>query len=508
MAVPDSVSDRIAKILDWLEADPDDDPVADLSALRENFGRLSAPPIPESAFRRGIEQFDLRVFDVCDRFKPRLLNAALPLSRELHGASVDLVGALLDIAGGYLSLIGKLRERWTLGARSDPGVFAAHASRLVHEAYLLASMSGATPPAGLWLRAYKVILADGRLEGGADVAPDTPAAETAFHLKRLCALAVLQPESLTPREVVWAHDFLEGVAAAAGLSRDPAQPDSSAFWMDPAQDSPPVATVRREAPGREGILHFSSLGLARRTGEYIDWLKTRISEAEVVGLERDTDLLEPDLSGLPVGLTPVESLALLRRMRDRWAMPPSREQPRRHHQCTVQVCVGLKSIWEMSRRGPAAVSLAEWIVYNESPGGFAVMCVSGEIGALSAGMALALRRDIGQPWSICIVRWIRSENPDQVELGLQLVSQSFTPVSIGFRGSDVRLTAPALILPPAPALRRNQAMLAPAGTYRSRRFILVHDGGRVYVAQGRVLSLDIQTASVELFQFEIDPYPI
>jgi hypothetical protein len=36
----------------------------------------------------------------------------------------------------------------------------------------------------------------------------------------------------------------------------------------------------------------------------------------------------------------------------------------------------------------------------------------------------------------------------------------------------------------------------------------VSDIDRVYVAQCRLLTLDIQTASLELFQFEIDPYPI
>jgi hypothetical protein len=37
---------------------------------------------------------------------------------------------------------------------------------------------------------------------------------------------------------------------------------------------------------------------------------------------------------------------------------------------------------------------------------------------------------------------------------------------------------------------------------------MVREGGHIYVAQGRVLSLDMQTANIELFQYEIDPYPI
>jgi hypothetical protein len=57
-------------------------------------------------------------------------------------------------------------------------------------------------------------------------------------------------------------------------------------------------------------------------------------------------------------------------------------------------------------------------------------------------------------------------------------------------------------------VRRHPAMLTPAGTYASRRFVLVRDGKGVYVAQARALGLDMQTPGVELFQYEIDPYPI
>jgi hypothetical protein len=66
---------------------------------------------------------------------------------------------------------------------------------------------------------------------------------------------------------------------------------------------------------------------------------------------------------------------------------------------------------------------------------------------------------------------------------------------------------PALVMPPIAALGRQQSILAPAGTYSARRFMLVSDIHRLYIAQGRLLSLDMQTPAVELFQYEIDPYP-
>jgi len=508
MPALDTVSAQLAPVLDWFEQEPADDPVEDLAHLRAHFVRLADPALPGELRLRCVEQFEGRIVDICERFKPGLLNTTLPLGREVHTATTELIGALLDVAGGFLGVLDAVRERWRSAARSESAALAGRALRLVNEAFVLGCMSGAMAPAGMWQRAYRLMAAAG-IPDGEPQAPGEPAARGAGgNFKRLVALAVLQPESLTARELAWIFDYIESVATLGKLAGEPILPEPSAFWMDLATDDAPFATVRRPPPDRDGLLHFSARGMARRVGEQIEWLETHVEGVDGGG-ERAAALIEPDASGLPLGLTPLEALSLLRRVRDRWSTPPSRGIARRPHQYTVQVCAGLRAIWDMRRLGADAVKLAEWMVYNEGPGGYAIMSVSGVEGLLSAGMALALRRDAGQPWTICIVRWIRSDSPDQAELGLQVISQACTAVSIGFRGDDeVHATSPALILPPVTGLRGNPAILAPAGSYSSRRFMLVHEGVRLYVAQARVVSLDMQTASVELFQYEIDPYPI
>lgn len=502
MPLRESVSDQLLPVLEWLAAEPDADPVADLAALRRHLTALSAATSAPPG-RECVEQLAARALDVCERFKSRLLNAALPLPGDMNAAAAALAGAMLDLAGYFLRLAGSALERRILGRRPDPVVFISRGLRLVDEAFLTSAMSGMVEPAGLWRRAYELNFADGGREGE----PDGGGDDAVPHFKRLLALSALQPESLTARELAWAHDYLEAVAAAVVVSRAPVQPTASAFWLDPSADAAPVAMVRGSPPAIAGLLHFSAHGVSRRAAAHADWVKVRLSEAQAKGEQRGTELLEPDAGGLPVGLTPIEALSLLERMRDRWASPPNRSQPRRPQQYTVQVCAGLRAIWEASRRGADASGIGEWTVCNESPGGYAVMAVSGVAGGLCAGMPVALRRGADQPWSICLVRWIRSDNPERAELGLQLIAQSCTPVTVGFRGGDVRLTTPALILPPTAALRRGEAILAPAGTYTSRGFSLVREAEHIYVAQARVLSLDLQTANVELFQYEIDAYP-
>lgn len=494
--------------LAWLATEPDDDPVADLAALRGHFGRVRDPSVPGAQFASCLEQFDLRVLDICERFRARLLDAPLPLPADLRLPTEGLIDALLDLAAGFQRVLEDVRSRWLGGQRSDAHALIVRAMRLSAEAYLFACMIGAPAPAGFWLRTYALLAVAVRIEdeGGEDGGKTGPALATA---QAIMAVAALQPESLTGRELVWVRDYLDGAESETQIGQHRAGDANSLYWMDPEADAPPTALSRRAAPEGDGLFYFNSGALAADVARRLEWLELRIAQAEVVGLERDVDLLNADGPALPAGLTPVEALSLLRRMHERWSAPPHRVAPRRQHEYTVQVCAGLRAIWEMFRRGEAQARIAEWMVCNESPGGYAIMSVSGVSGVLSAGMVLALRPDAGKPWSLCIVRWIRSDNADQVELGLQVVAHGGTAATIAFRGGDVKTILPALILPPLSGVRHNPAVLVKTGSYASRRFVLVRDlEQRLYVAQGRVISLDMQTANIELLQYEIDPYPI
>ncbi len=505
MVAPDLIANSAEEILVWLEREPDDDLPADLAALGAHFAAFSSM---EDAGKRErlLPLFRNRVLDLCGRFVPWLMNTSLPLTQEMHTAAADLVAALLGVAAEFQRAIEGAQDRRGRTPHTGPGEVGADALLLVSRAFLVISMAGAAAPPELWRLAH-VLVGRGKLFSSGEKA-EPGLRQQAFQYKRLLSMAVAQPESLTARELVWLFDYLENFAAGAGLGAECPPSGMAVFWIDISGSAPPVANVRRPMEAGGDILYFSPSQLAQRAEEQIEWLENRILEAEVTGHERDGELLLPEVSGLPEGLTPVEVLSLLRCVRERWVEPVVRIQPRSDHEYTVQVCAGLRAIWEMGKQGEKSVRIAEWTVRNESSNGYAIMCVDGVATGLSVGMALAVRRDAGQPWLVCIVRWIRSEQPDQVELGLQVVAGSFAPVQICFRGGEARTVRPALVLPPMAGVRNGRAILAAAGSNVSRRFAMVHEGARLYVAQARVLGLDIQTAAVELFRYEIDPYPI
>lgn len=494
--------DHLDAVLAWLAAEPADDPVVDLTELRKHLDLPAAQDMVGTQRLQALDLLRARTLDICSRFRPRLLTEALPLGRSLHLAAADLVDALLVLSEHYRVLLGELQRRWSWSRQQEMAVLSAQGLQMVGEAVMLSAMAGASVPFGLWQKAHALWRASGQMRDGGGV----EATPVCLHYLRLLAISVSQPESLTARELQWLFDFLESIALDGELSTSPIQPEAASYWIDLAQDSPPVAIARKAAGQGGDILFFGPLALNRQVSMRIAWLEEKILEAEVVGLDADGDLLDPETSGLPEGLAPLEALTLLRRLRDRWATPPLRSQPRRRHQYRVQVAAGIKALWDLLRG--TAGEPSEWMVYNESPGGYAILSVGGVDCSLSAGMVLALRRESTQGWTVCVVRWIRSDNPDQVELGLQVVSQGCAAVTVGFRGADTQSMSPALMLPPLSAVRPHFAIVAHAGTYASRRFILLHEDKHLYVAQCRVLGLDMQTASIELFQYEVDPYPI
>lgn len=481
-------------ILDWLAAQPASDLADETIQIRRQLDSLVMPGVVPTQFHRCIELFYGRALRAGSELKPKLIDAGLPLDRNQHTTARQIVEAMCSVASGFLQVVGHVRS----GAiRPQPRLIetlAARGLRMLCEAWEIAGLSGGMHVSELWPLSISLISAAGdETAGSADAGGES----AQFAFKRLVALGTLQLERFSQAEITWICDYLNRIATLLQLElKAPAAPDGGWYWISAVGEDGPQSTTRRAPPIGQQLVFASPVALAKRVGEHL------------ARLEAGQQPFELNLPRVAVGVQP---LSLLQRLRNEWTLPVKREQPRRKTQYTVQACSGISAIWAILRGDPQqGDEIQEWQVINESPGGFAIMHVAGVAAGLAAGTAVALRRDDEQPWSVCVVRWIRSENPSQIELGLQIVSTGATPVTVGFRGARERPSkmVKSLVLPAMPAMRHHPAILAPTGTYTSRRFALVSDLDRLYIAQGRLLSLDMQTANIELFQFEIDPYPI
>ena len=485
-----AVADEAADFLRWLESEPADEVVDDLQALRARLGELLRNKgQKDEALRCCLEGGAVRGLDISARIRAQLQQSSLPLPSALHRASTGISTALAEMAQWLESL--------QPGSAPDSCASRRLALALCSEAFVVAAMSADTAPPGLWKLANGMVV---ELEGDAS-----------YFI--MAALAAASPESLTARQLAWIADFLRNGLPELKLQSE-GESLVGGWWIEPGTDAAPVSVARRGAPAGGDVRHFSLVPLARVLGEHVEHLEAVIAAAENTGDVPEVELLDADEDDLPPGLTPVELLSLLRTLRERWVSSPLRMQARRPQHYAIQVCLGLRGLWELGRGRGEDGRVLEWQVLNESPGGYAIMCVT-ETGAnasrpaeIVAGIVLGVRRQAGGAWAVCVVRWVRSEASGRIELGLQVLAPSYHAVQVAFRGATLKGVVPALALPAMEPMRRHAAFLAPAGTYASRRFVFVREGARVYVAQGRALGLDMQTASIELFRYEIDPYPI
>jgi hypothetical protein len=444
-----------------------------------------------------LERFRVRGQALGDRLRAQLRAVDGAVGQALQAGGRALAPVLFEIARAMRA------AAMTADSSEQPAVAREAALGVCFDGFIFCAMSAIPVPAGFWRLAH-AIAADAAStfsgRGEADAADHYPSA-----YRCLLAMALAGPDGLSAREVAWLADYLPNAARALRLSATQLAPLSSCYCIDPEADMPPVALVRASAGSAGRRLHVSAQAMAARLREPIALLERRIEEAEVVGLELEHELAEAVDDGLPVRLSPRERLSLWWRLRERWSLAPARLHPRRWQSRPVRICGGLSSICALASGASEEGRASEAVLLNEGPGGCCVSRVVAAEFTPAVGLVVALRPADGSDWSVYVVRWVRSAQPGQLALGLELLAHAFAPVQLGSPGRQP-VMVPALLLAPLGAVRRAPAILAPRGSGVGRRFVLVREEAGLAVAQARMLGPSLPMADAELFGYEIDRY--
>lgn len=493
-------SEALTDVLAWLAAPVPADFKDDAPQLSAQLAKLDGSPVDPVRYHRILDLFYDRAHRLSRTMKAALADSALPLARELRQFVATLVEVHGRIASGYERVLSISGETLSHNKRRNPAIVAARALNCLSEQYSASCMVAAPPPAETWRRAHRLAqIAREHFEPEATLIPGLKVDAERIY-KAMIALSAAQPEGFSPGEIALAGEYLGQFSAAVEMPAPPADADGADFWIDTNRDAGPLPPSRRIPPEHGDLMRCSFQRLARLLGEQLSALEAGMPAGNL---------------RLPENAAGLAGRAALKRLQTHWLKPPQRRFSRRHNNYRAHLCIGLTDLWQLLERGdapeelrPGAPHTTEWMVLNESPGGLAIMHVAGEVEGLLPGSPVALRRAEDLPWSICVVRWVRSENPEHIELGLEMVAPAARSVQLLFRNGDPgQRPTPGLLLPAIPALREHAAVMAPSGVYSARRFFIVSGQEQTHVMQGRLLSLDVQTGSVELFQFEPDPYP-
>jgi len=155
--------------------------------------------------------------------------------------------------------------------------------------------------------------------------------------------------------------------------------------------------------------------------------------------------------------------------------------------------------------------LSEWMVTNESPEGYALMHMSGRTEDMRVGDIVALQAndenaDTQPLWHVCIIRWAMSENPEHIELGLQLLAPRATPVELAHPFELEANKIPALILPATPPLHPTQSLIVTPGLIheKMRHIVALLEEENLSIRELQADTLREQTSSIEIFSVSPD----
>jgi hypothetical protein len=485
---------QLQQALDWLAEPKQDDPLLDLVPLRNHIAAIGSLGLPVLHRLKIDELLQQRAERIDEALTPLLLDVKLPLPIHLGTVAQGLIGLRAELGETWLQVAGDAdSEELARIHRSRTQICLQGIFNLSRQfvATLLISIPS---PMNFWRNAQALYH---RAHGSVDPTSTLPAEMSAIdaRFKAMLALTAAQPEGLAPREIAFLADYLETHAAATRI--DMIRPETAGdwFWLDANLDQPPVALARLQ-PGNGACLYFRFGELAELAARHLDQLNDGV----------------PPLSlGLPLQAAGADYRNALERAHQCWAAPRRRSFNRRPQALRVEVCTQLSTLWTAlendARQEPKSttceLTYSDWTMLNESPSGYAIVHVVGEVTGIVPGCAVGLRTGAGAAWQICLVRWARSKSSSHVELGLEVLAPSASPVRIqALSTRNPEPPIPALLLPALPGLNRGEAILAVRGDYNARPFTLLQEHQtRLRVVECMPHRSLIETSSVEVFEF-------
>lgn len=474
------------EVLEWLRQTGAPDPLDELVPLRRHLRNVLGMTMPPLALLRILDLFEPRIARIHGMIFPLLLEASLPLPRTLRVVSQGVIELHGDLAAGFLRVVDHEVGEGFQRPKRRRNPLAARALSSLRQQYELTLRVASGIPQDFWLHVGRLLYDQLHAKSGDE---DNQAR---FLLQYLLALHASQPEALTAREQAFLCRHIERLAGKVELAEAIPNRSSSWHWLDTQDRRAPTPVVRAPSPVASGIAFFSCHTLARKTQHALDELAAGRAPRDV---------------GLSDRAAQAEYRNVLHHATRRWLNPPYRRHERKRGSYRIEVCPRLLSLWSILRGETMLGTTTEWQVMNDSPAGYAAMHVTGNMPNLLAGSVIGIRRNDKDPWSLCLVRWVRSENAEHLEVGLEVLSPNAQAVRVASPARPAG-PVPALLLPPMNAAHRGETLLTERGVYDHGRIAILHESAdNLQIVECQPQPLVMQTASIELFEFERIQHP-
>lgn len=482
------------EILEWLAAVHGQISIDDSKGLLTQLLNLRIAALSNTQRQKLLDLLYLQSQSLTEQTLEQLDQITLPISRKVRHNTKALLQALETLAQEYFNSLAAVFDPERKSPTSSSQMPLKRAMQAIAwQIHVYQRISAPTPP-GLWQQFHAAFSNARHLN-----IEQLPSAGGGISIQRLYTntllSAIAQPASFSPIELRLIATLIEHIPNSTPLSTNPGTASPSIFWIDPTRDFPAQALVRRPPPPDSEILYFSGDIAATYAASLLNALQGgAFLGNRLPTLSRDND-----------------TQRVLKRLVKLWANPSKRRYPRRRQSYRSQLAIGLPQIHPQltSSQSPDESLLSEWMVTNESPDGFSLMHMSGATPPLLVGDVVALRAAEGQDkkntstWQICVLRWAISENPEHIEIGLQLLSTAAKAIRIvtpQSHPSDTRKIVEGLLLPENPTLQRRKALVLPQGTLlpHTRGIVLITESNNLALHEIRSTEQDEQSSTCDI----------
>lgn len=433
------------------------------------------------------EKIRVQVLALLPGLDSSLASGTLPLSISSRSAAGIVEDLVTELAYSYkLLLVEQARRLFGLASSGRAVLPVVRAMQLLARRLTLGYRVYATNAKGVWLELhelYQFALRRGLANRSLPDEIDTPLSVYRDALLIAFAEPLKLMQGDLDRVAVWLTRF---GSLASITSAGQTRAGQGVFLLKPQRDVPGYALAKRHHPVPHG--HDLLLNTLPAAEALLDQL-AKLAAGE-----------DPATLGLPPESTDAAFRDLMGRLVKHWGAVPNRRFTRLRTHARVEISVGIRGIWDFLNRRPNVTRAGEWMVTNESPRGFALLHVGGAIEQIRVGEVIGLRTRDSQTCHVCVVRWVLSDNPEHLELGLEELAPTARPVTLRTTGMpQPQESQPVLLLPEVPSLNQAPAILAPLFPLdASCELNLGELQSRLRVRATRLLE---RTVSIQIVQF-------
>jgi cyclic-di-GMP-binding protein len=496
------------QLREWLTALPQHDAAAAAGALIERLITFNRTDLQARARIRALEMFRDHVDGLLPHLERKLQDAVPPLSGALRHVAYLIEKLFKELAAGYARSVLEVPKTWlSMGFRSQLHVPLVRAMEYHARRLALAQQLYARSPGAVWADLHRLyhLARDWRMDAEPIESPTVSALDV---YRTALLLAFAQPSKLNRADFMRVQNYLATHAQLAEITPVRKGTDTAcAFAIDHRRDKPGVALAKRKE-------------LTLENGEFL-LITTALVERIETQLKRVRSGIAANSLGLPNEGATLSYQELLQRLAANWRGERAARPTRTQFHPRIEAWVGLREIWRALRAespaepgadhgsgspaGADAARASEWIVLNESSRGFALRHMSGTPPPIQVGELVAIRPRGRGTIFVCLVRWIQSNNPEHLEVGIQQLAPAAVPAVYKLSEENGGAPEPALFFPQMPTQRKAPAIAVPPDQLRGdRSFSLRHRRGRLNLRPGRIIE---KTSSIELIEVWLADQP-